>query len=282
MAKEHKFVTSIDELIDSAIEFYSKPEFYKEVLRSSPKYFVHIKINNKHLFGLSKFCAFKNISVEEYITTYRYREDGGTTQKYIARVTGQKWIERKKIDTEIKNAFDNWISKFFPNYSVDSALFITLPSEGVTKRESIKFITPKDLLENLKLQEEIGKVGERIALAFEIQRLKELGVKDPDTRVEHVATINPAAGYDIYSSAKEETRYIEVKSSLNNNEEFFITENELQTLSTLGDKAFLYLVYITDLSKKFGQVFKVHKDPIKLLKENGILKPIAYKAKIKN
>jgi hypothetical protein len=42
-----------------------------------------------HTFGLSKFCAFKNITFEEYIAGHRRRTGGGTTQKHIAWLTGQ-------------------------------------------------------------------------------------------------------------------------------------------------------------------------------------------------
>lgn len=280
MTTNYKFADTIDELIDSILEFYDKSEFWKEAVGSSPKYFVHIKNKNNHIFGLSKFCAFKNISVEDYLTTYRYRTDGGKTQKHIAQLTGKKWTKRKIIDNEIRESFDQWISEFFPNYSLDNASFITLTSTEIKKKVRRKYVSPKELQDNLNLQGEIGELGEHIALAFELQRLKENGIKNPETHVDHVSKRNIAAGFDIYSSTKDETRYIEVKSSLNKNQEFFITENEVKTLSSLGKESFLYLVHITDLKGKHGQVYKIYKDPIRQLKENDAMKPVVYKVKL--
>jgi len=281
MTAEYKFVDTIEELINSTHEFHDKPEFWKAALGSVPRYFVHVKDYGTHVFGLSKFCAFKNITVEDYLKTYRYRTGGGTTQKHIASLIGKDWIPRRTIEKDVRKAFDNWISEFFPNYNLDKASFITLTKTGQTKRKRGKFVSPDYLQENLKLQGEIGQVGEEIAISFEIQRLKDQGIKKPDRHIDQVSKRNSAAGYDIYSSTKDETRYIEVKSSLNDNPDFFITENEVQTLETLGQEAYLYLVYITDLTKKQGQVFQVLADPIIQLKDEGILKPILYRAEIK-
>lgn len=90
MTTEYKFVDTVDELADSTLEFNDKPEFWKAALGSGPRYFVHVVDNGTHAFGLSKFCAFKNIAVEDYLNIYRYKTDGGTTQKHIAWVTGQE------------------------------------------------------------------------------------------------------------------------------------------------------------------------------------------------
>jgi hypothetical protein len=278
---DYKFVDTIDELTYSTLEFYDKPEFWKAALGSAPKYFVHFQNNEKHIFGLSKFCAFKNITVEDYLTDYRHKTDGGTTQKHIAWLTAKGWIPRNKIDNDIRQSFDNWISEFFPNYNLDNASFISISKLGKVKRKRNKKITPDELQNKLKIQKEIGEIGEDIAMKFEIQRLSEHGIKNSDKYVDQVSKMNSAAGYDIYSSTKNEIRYIEVKSSLNDNQDFIITENELQTLETLGIEAFIYMVHITDLVKRKGKVLQILKDPIKILKDNGTLIPIAYKAEIK-
>jgi len=120
----HRFIENTDELIDSTLEFHNKPEFWKAVLGSAPKYFVHITNNGKHIFGLSKFCAFKNITVENYLSTYREETNGTITQKHIAKVMDKHWISKNKIDSGIRQSFDNWISDFFPNYNRANALFI--------------------------------------------------------------------------------------------------------------------------------------------------------------
>ncbi|WP_422350639.1 DUF3883 domain-containing protein [Flagellimonas sp.] len=281
MTLEYKFVDTIEELTESTLEFHGKPEFWKPALGSGPRYFVHIKDNGTNAFGLSKFCAFKNITVEDYLTNYRYKTDGGTTQKHIASLTGQDWKLRKNVATDIKESFDNWISQFFPNYNLENAAFISITKTGHPKRKIKKLISPAELEDKLRLQREIGKIGENIAMTYETVRLRDKGIKNPTRHIEQVSKRNSAAGYDIYSSTKGDTRYIEVKSSLNDNSDFFITENELLTLEAFGQEAYLYLVHIKDLKSQEGQVYRVVKDPIRQLKETGTLKPITYRAEIK-
>ncbi|MBN8696953.1 MAG: DUF3883 domain-containing protein [Bacteroidetes bacterium] len=274
----YKFIENELELIQSVVEFFDKPEFWKATIGNAPRYFVHIKNKNQHYFGLSKFCAFKNITVEEYITNYRYKTNGGNTQKHIAKTVGRGWISRQKIDSEVRKAFDKWILKFHPNYTIENASFITILQSREEKHKRSKFIDPKALEEKLQLQREIGFIGEQIAIDYELNRLRSCGVKNAKNYIEHTSKINSSAGFDICCSLIEENRFIEVKSSLNKSLEFFITENEYKTLEQLGDNAFLYFVHISDLSKKKGMVLHIIKNPIKDLKTKGSLKPVAYKA----
>jgi len=278
---DYKFVDDEKELAESTVEFFSKPEFWKATIGgNAPKYFVHIQDGKNHIFGLSKFCAFRNITVEEYISSYRYKTDGGTTQKHIVNLTETEWKPRKEIDSEIRKEFDNWISEFHPNYNLENASFITITQEKKVKKRKQKFIDPKTLEDKLKLQREIGEIGEEIAYDYEINRLKKSGVKNTEKYLEHTSKLNSGAGFDITCLAKKDNRYIEVKSSLNDNIDFFITENEYCTLEQLGNEAFIYLVHVTNLEKKEGKVFMVLKNPILELKANGNLKPIAYKASL--
>lgn len=280
MAVHNNFVKTIDELINSAEEFYFKPEFWKAVLGSSPKYFIHYTLNGNDVFGLSKFCAFKNIKVENYLKEYRYMTGGGTTQKHISKLTGKKWKMITEVDKKIGISFTNWISQFFPNYNLENASFISLTKSEVRIIKRKKAIKPEDLIHRLKFQQEIGKAGEEIAFLFEIQRLKEKQVKNPERFIDHVSKRNASAGYDIYSSIKDETRYIEVKSSLTSNLDFFLTENEITTLDFFGEEAFLYFVHITDLITKKGYVSKIINDPMRQIIETGEMRPILYKVEI--
>ncbi len=120
------FATTIEDIANSVIKFNDNPKLRKAALGSSPKYFVHIKYKNQHAFGLSKFCAFNNITVENYLNEYRYKTNGSITQKYIAKLTKQSWVSRNNISNEIQLHFDNWISDIFPNYNLNKANFITI------------------------------------------------------------------------------------------------------------------------------------------------------------
>lgn len=274
----YKFVDNEKELAQSTFEFFGKQEFWKAAIGNAPKYFVHIQNGKQHIFGLSKFCAFKNITVEEYISSYRYKTTGGNTQKHIAKLTGKSWVPIKKIDSEIGKEFDDWITEFHPNYNLENASFITISQLANTKKQKRKFIDPKTLEEKLKLQREIGEIGEKIAFEYELNRLSGIGIKNPEKFIEHTSKLNSSAGFDISSLVKKDNRFIEVKSSLNKNLNFFITENEYQTLNELGDNAFIYFVHITNFQEKTGKVFKTLKNPIEKLRIEGNLKPVAYRA----
>lgn len=275
---EYTFIDDVSELAHTVDIFFEKPEFWRATVGNAPKYFVHIQNGPNHSFGLSKFCAFKDISVEEYISTYRYLTNGGNTQKHIAKTLGKKWIPRKNIKKEIQQQFDSWILDFHPNYNLTNASFITIEQKVKGTKDRKKPINPDELEKALQKQKEIGVIGERIAFEFEINRLFEAGIKNPENYLEHTSKINSAAGFDLASLAKKNNRFIEVKASLNDKMDFFITENELTTLEQLGDLAYIYLVHVTDFTKKTGNVFKTIKNPILKLKKSGKLKPVAYKA----
>jgi hypothetical protein len=277
---DYKFVDDEKELAESTLEFFSKPEFWKATIGNAPKYFVHTQSGKNHIFGLSKFCAFKDITVDEYISSYRYKTNGGNTQKHIARITKKDWIPRNKISSELREEFDNWITEFHPNYNLNNASFITINQKKKVSSRKQKFIDPKTLEEQLKLQRIIGEIGEEIAMKFELDRVIKSGVKNPEKYIEQTSKINSGAGFDISSLVKKDNRYIEVKSSLNNNLDFFITENEYCTLKQLENEAFMYFVHVTNREKREGKVIKVLKNPILEIETNGNLKPIAYKASL--
>jgi hypothetical protein len=93
----------------------------------------------------------------------------------------------------------------------------------------------------------LGDAAEIMVLAYERARVG----TDLANRVNHVATTNPAAGYDISSVTRApqnlEPRYIEVKAVSAVTFEFFWTENEVNVARLLGSYYFLYLVpVITD------------------------------------
>lgn len=276
---KHQFISNIQELYDSIIEFNSKPYLWKSVLGGGAKYFVHTIQDGRHLFALSKFCAFKGITVEKYISGYRHNTHGTTTKRHISKVLRKDWVELPRVKKEIRTEFVNWIYDFYPHFNTSNCSIITIPPIiGYDEKEKNP-VTPEELNLSLELQRKIGLIGEEIALEFEKERLLKIGVKNPDKYIEHISQSNISAGFDIRSFYSElEERYIEAKSTISKSKtnELFITENEIQTLEDLGEKAFIYLVHITDLEKKIGIVTE-YQNPIKRFKESGLLIPIAYK-----
>lgn len=277
-----RFVTSIDDLINSVSEFYSKPQYWRAVVSQAPKYFLHIRNNGVDQFALSKFCAFKNALVEDYIGSNRYETNGTVTQKHIKRITNQDWLHRDNIDQETRTAFDKWILGYHNNYNLNNSHFISITPNQYIPASKTKFISPEELSKQLILNKKIGEVGKRIALRFEANRIKELGGKVSNINPEMVSTKNTAAGYDIYSECKKEKRFIEVKTSITDDEKFYISSNEVNTLEKLSKSAYIYFVHITDLDNEIGSVVKIINNPIQILKQNDLLNPILYSFSLMN
>jgi hypothetical protein len=274
------YVREPQDLYNSVMEFNEKPEFWKAATGNAPKYFLHIEENGNHYFGLSKFCVLKNISVEVYISTYRYQTDGNNARLIIQNRFKKDWIPRSRINRNIKIAFDEWISDFFPNYNLDNANFISVDFK-FSKTKKPKKITPEKLREILDLQIQIGEIGGEIAYEFEFNRLKNNGVRNPTKYIKHVSKENAALGFDISSILSlDETRFIEVKSSVSKENRFYLSENEVITLELLADTAFLYFVRITDLTNKIGFVERVIQNPISKFRKENRLEAVAYRVKI--
>jgi len=278
--RQELYVNEPQDLYNSVMEFNEKPEFWKAATGNAPRYFLHVEEKGKHYFGLSKFCVLKNITVEEYISTYRYQTDGNNARLIIQNRFKKDWIPRAKINRNVKIAFDNWISDFFPNYNLNNANFISVNFK-FSKIKKNKKITPEKLREILELQIQIGQVGEEIAYEFELDRLLKSGVKNSKKYVNHVSKDNAALGFDISSILSlEKTRFIEVKSTISNINQFYLSENEVITLELLAETAFLYFVKITDLKNKIGFVEKIIQNPISKLRRENRLEAVAYRVKL--
>jgi len=278
------FVKSVTDLIESVLSFMEAPEYWREAVGSHPKYFVHYQEGEESYFGLSKFCAFKGITLRDYVAALRYETNGTTTQKHISKIAGQSWIPLKRVDESIRNAFERWFFGFFPEtYDLDQVYIISIAAVKPPKRGKLQlsWLAPDELEKRLERQNRVGKAGELIAYHYEIERLAALGVGEPEKWVDHVSKRNAAAGFDIWSHPpRGGARYIEVKSSTEDPTSFYITRNEIDTLREHGDEAYLYLVLITDVEKGQGQVVQEIQNPIERLESGGTLKAILYMAEL--
>jgi hypothetical protein len=282
---DKRFVESIDDIIESTINFTDHPEYWREAVGSSPKYFTHIVENGRHCFGLSKYSAFRKIEVSQYISKLRNTSNGNITQKHISKLTGTSWAPYSKTSPDIRQAFTEWIHGFFPKYQLNKASFISLDQNksAYTQRPRRKhsFISPDDLQKKLRRQTEIGNAGEYIALKYEIERLRKTGIRNPEEYVEHVSKLNSAAGFDIWSRpSKTSVRFIEVKASMSDSTSFFITKNEVDTLKEHGSEAFLYFVHVKDVDNRIGEVIAELQDPIKHLESAGSLEPTLFHSEL--
>ena len=275
------YIRTHQELYDSVVEFYESAEDWRKVVGNAPRYFVHIKKNRNHYFAMSKFCVLKDITTQEYLDIYRNRTEGNRSQLIISNRLQEEWVSHAVIKPTIRKAFDKWIGEFFPNYNVDNANFIS-----IEKKKSFKLkereVTPEELQKQLELQKEIGDIGESIVINFELNRLRGEGFANPKKYIKHVAKFSVSAGFDILTSTNNEDRYIEVKSTISNKNSFFISEKEVKTLEKLKERSYIYFVQITDLKLKKGFVKTIMQNPIKNLREQDLLKPVAFKVNLSN
>lgn len=132
------------------------------------------------------------------------------------------------------------------------------------------------LLARMAANAETGRIGEDIALATERRRIGALGCPDPVTSVQHIAPERVDAGYDIESRWNGDRRCIEVKSSITDSRDFFISENERRTLEALGSEAWLYQVLVRKDGS--GEVVEMLPDPIRKIAKD-CFKPVAWRVR---
>lgn len=256
------FVKTAAELANSVRAFMDAPEYWRDAVGSHPKYFVHIDADDGPLFGLSKFCAFREISLEDYVVELRHTTGGGATQKHIRRICGKDWLPLTSAPRTIQRQFKEWFASFTDGkLGFDGIQIMTINKNIKPNKPSIRAVSPEELQKRLAAQTKIGQIGEEIAMAYELTRLKSLGAVGSSIDLEHVSLRNTAAGFDIRSSFKKATRYIEVKSSTSTDGSIYVSPNEISTLQKHGESAFLYVVHVTDVVKRKGRVVQVIRNP---------------------
>ncbi|MEA1080759.1 DUF3883 domain-containing protein [Marinobacter qingdaonensis] len=93
---------------------------------------------------------------------------------------------------------------------------------------------------------QLGLAGERLVIQKEIDHLVAEGREDLANSVEHTATVNSAAGYDIrsFDSQTGQEKYIEVKTTTGDlNTDFFISSNEISKAEEYGESYWIYRIY---------------------------------------
>ena len=148
------------------------------------------------------------------------------------------------------------------------------PKASEIKREC------QDYEKSQKKKVKSGEEAELAVIAYEANRLKDLGRTDFITQIKQVSKISSDYGYDILSydliNGKVEEIHIEVKSATYNgkNIEFFISQAELR--NCIEDEN--YKIYAL---LKFGKNYKLHiVKREEFISDNRYLSPISYKASI--
>lgn len=143
-------------------------------------------------------------------------------------------------------------------------------------------LSQAELDKKLEIQKEIGRIAEDIVVDYEKQYLKKNKKVDLANQVKRVSMDDCRKGYDILSFELDGgEKYIEVKGSMNNIYEFYISINELKKSNELGGKYYLYLVRGIDLETKKHKKMKILNDVKSLIENNFInLVPIKWRGTI--
>ena len=276
----NSFVTNQAQVATSVQAFMDAPEYWRDAVSSRPKFFVHVEGPEGPLFGLSKFCAFSAISLEDYVVKWRRTANGTTTRKRIAKICGKPWVPIRSVPRKLRRDFLSWFRAVSGGrLSTKELHLLTTDVASKTASPKRRTISPEDLQRRLAHQTKIGSIGESVAMKYERQRLLGLGATKSTIDLQQVSKVNAAAGFDIRSCYRKRTRYIEVKTSVSLNGPLFISPNEISTLQKHGKAGYLYLVHVTDVRKRVGTVHRVIQNPMRKGVRTAWLSPALFTGK---
>ena len=150
----------------------------------------------------------------------------------------------------------------------------------ISTKIATKSRSPKALKIILKKQEEIGNLAELEIIEFEKNRLKNF--PQLTSKIEHVATNNVNAGYDIKSwEENNKERYIEVKAVSLADFKFYWSRNEIDKSQHFKNQYYLYLLPVINnklfdkeslkiIKNPFNKIFKKPSDWIKQIEQYSI------------
>lgn len=273
-------VTSAADIENSVWEFMEAPEYWRAAIGNNPIYFVHVANGTESLFALSKFCAFRDVSLEDYVAGEKRDIGGNEAQKRISRICGKEWTPLKSTPRPLQQKFLRWFKELTNGkLSIDPIHLLTIDHKGKPRERIKRIISPEELQRRLAAQTKAGKIGEEIAFSYEKKRLISLGADIDTMDLQHVSLLNTAAGFDIRSAYKKKIRYIEVKASTSSDPTIYVSPNEISTLQKHGQSAYLYIVHITDVRKRLGKVIAEIQNPFAYGNKTAWLSPAQYSGK---
>ncbi|MCB2291346.1 DUF3883 domain-containing protein [Clostridium sp. CS001] len=136
---------------------------------------------------------------------------------------------------------------------------------------------PMTIKEKAKFNSKIGFLGESYILNHEKIKLIKANRTDLAGQVEHVSdTKGDGLGFDILSFQEDgNPKFIEVKTSITQNESFYVTKNELEFSKDYSGHFYLYRLTEFDWMNNIGKLFISQGNLYRLLD----LKPILYQGK---
>lgn len=150
-----------------------------------------------------------------------------------------------------------------------------LSSVAVDFRDEPKGLTEEKFRELLADKLAAGDIGEQLIVAYERERLSNLGALVESHCVRRIGNVRLNAGYDVESfngpsNAVGFDRFIEVKSARCKDVHFFWTENEMKVAEKLGERYWIYFVGgINVASRTASQEPLMFQDPLKSVLQNA-------------
>lgn len=199
----------------------------------------------------------KHLGIVEYFSTFYQTDDAieswpDSTQRIAFSGLRNLMLELEVIHTEHDGVYT--VTKTYETLV-----------QNISKHES----TPADLTKHLDARKQIGEMAEVEALEYERRRLSSAPWLCDS--IQHVATENVAAGYDILSCelsgrhSPRIPRYIEVKAISNSEPKFYLTRNELEVARKLNIRYHLYLIPYTGRRQFDVEALEIIQDPANLL-----------------
>ena len=141
-----------------------------------------------------------------------------------------------------------------------------------------KTIKKIDYLKKAKTNAKNGLLGEELVMAYEINRLSELGREDLAENIKWISKEDDGTGYDIISYDVDDNnnvseKFIEVKTTEGSDTNiFFISTNELSVMEKLKKQYYIYRVF--NLKSSTPELYILNyddfKNKVELLVENYI------------
>jgi hypothetical protein len=144
----------------------------------------------------------------------------------------------------------------------------TSDSGGTGEPASRPSISEEDLLAQLARNAQIGRTGELAVFEIECERIRGMGCVDPRRYVLRYFETDVGRGYDLETIWPGAERCIEVKSTSRAGSDLFLTANECKVLESLGERAWLYRMLVTqDEARPLGDPIQ---DPVPKLRAAGM------------
>lgn len=184
--------------------------------------------------------------------------------KYYKKYRGPEYF--KRVDRgifELIGYSKNIINNIVSNREIE--LYKNAHKYKISESEFEKILNDRKLL---------GAKGEEIVINHERQYLVKNGHYNLSQKIQHVAKYSVSEGFDIISYDLDgNNKFIEVKTSIKDDSNFYITDNEIETAKRIKENYWLYHVIIND-----GQVsINYFQNPYsEILNKNWILKSTSY------